>query len=80
MWTIEEIESVGFKLITNDKNWCCFRGHGFEVYINLLPPPPQRGNLFNFKSYKDSFKGNFKVYLYSVEELQFIIDRTNKQI
>lgn len=77
-WTVEEIESVGLKLIVNDKSWCHFRGHGFDVFINLNVPPPSRGNLFNFHAYKDSYKGNFRIYLYTIEELQFIIERTNK--
>jgi hypothetical protein len=76
-WTVEE--SVGFKLIVQEKSWCHFRGHGFDVYINLNPPPPSRGNLFNFKSYKDSLKGHFRIYLYNVDELKFIIERTNQQ-
>lgn len=78
-WTIGKIESTGLELVGREKDWCTFRGHGFEVSINLNPSPPSTGNLFNFKSDKKSFKGNFKIYLYTTEELNFIIERTNKQ-
>ena len=76
MWEVEEIESVGFELIQEDKGWCHFRGHGFDLFINRKMPRPN-GNLFNFKSYKSNFKGNFRIRLYTIDELKFIIERTN---
>jgi hypothetical protein len=74
-FTIQEIESVGFKLISNHKLWCHFRGFGFDLHINL--DTTTEGNLFNFKAYKDSFKGNFRVRLNSLEELRFILKATD---
>ena len=72
MWNIEKIKSVGFKLVSENKGWCHFRGHGFDVFINLSITP---GDLFNFHSYKNSFKGNFRIKLVSIEELKFIVER-----
>ena len=72
MWTIEKIEKHGFKLIANDKQWCHFRGHGFEVHINL-DTRVTAGNYFNFKSDKSSYKGHFKAVLINDEEMEFLL-------
>lgn len=72
MWTIEKIEDVGFKLISDERKRCHFRGFGFDVFINL-DTKVVKGNLFNFKSYKSNFKGNFKAILNSKEELDFLL-------
>tara|TARA_R110002096_G_scaffold382312_1_gene576210 strand:+ start:7570 stop:7800 length:231 start_codon:yes stop_codon:yes gene_type:complete len=72
MWTIEKIEDVGFKLITNEKKWCHFRGFGFDVFINL-DTKVVKGNYFNFKSYKSNFRGNFKAVLNTKEEFEFLL-------
>ena len=72
MWTTEKIESIGFKLISNEKKWCHFRGFGFDVFISL-DTKVTKGNLFNFKSYKSNFKGNFKAVLKSKEDFEFLL-------
>ena len=72
MWTIEQIESHGFKLISNKKLWCHFRGHGFDVFINL-DTNQVTGNWFNFHSYKSNFKGNFKAVLENDDEMAFLL-------
>ena len=72
MWTIDKIKKHGFQLINNKDLWCHFRGHGFDVYINL-DTRITLGNYFNFHSYKSSFKGNFKAVLSSDEEMQFLL-------
>lgn len=68
MWTIEEIEDCGFKLVTNHKLWCHFKGHGFDVYINL-DTTKVKGNYFNFHSLPNTFRGHFKATLNNKEEL-----------
>jgi len=68
MWTIEQIEKHNFKLITNEKLWCHFRGNGFDVFINL-DTQQVNGNWFNFHSYKSNYKGNFKAVLSNDEEM-----------
>lgn len=70
-WTIEEIESCGFKLIINEKLCCHFRGHGFDVFINL--EERVTGDLFIFKSYKQNLKGNFKAKLSNVAEMELLL-------
>lgn len=72
MWTIQQIEDVGFELITNDKQWCHFRGFGFDVFINL-DTKVVKGNLFNFKSYKSNFKGHFRARLNNKEKLMCLL-------
>ena len=72
MWTIDKIEKHGFKLITNEKLWCHFRGNGFDVFINL-DTKQVTGNWFNFHSHKSNFKGNFKAVLCNDEEMQFLL-------
>ena len=68
MWTVEQIEDCGFKLISNHKLWCRFKGHGFEVSINL-DTNQVTGNHFNFHSLPNKFKGHFKAELNNKEEL-----------
>lgn len=72
MWTIEKIEALGFKLIQNEKLWCHFRGHGFDVLINLNTKVV-RGNYFNFKSYSGFLKGNFKAVIDTEEEFKTLL-------
>ena len=72
IWSINLIEEAGFKLITNHKLWCHFRGHGFDVTINL-DTRVVKGNHFNFHSYKSNFKGNFSATLNTKEELLFLL-------
>ena len=69
MWSIEQIEKHEFKLITNEKLWCHFRGNGFDVFINL-DTRQAAGNYFNFHSYKSNYKGNFKAVLTNDVEMQ----------
>jgi hypothetical protein len=72
MWTIERVEKLGFKLIASEKMWCHFRGHGFDVHINLNTKECQ-ANLFNFKSYKNSFKGNFRAQINTEQEFNELL-------
>ncbi len=73
MWSIEQIESLGFKLRSNDSLWCRFIGHGYDVSINLNPKYT-KGNYFNFKSLPDRFKGNFSIIIYNEEEFNFLLN------
>lgn len=72
MWSIEKIEKFGFKLISNEKLWCHFRGHGFDVFINLDTREVE-GNVFNFKSFKNSNKGHFRAKLEYEIEMQVLL-------
>lgn len=72
MWTIETIQDLGFKLIINDKLWCHFRGHGFDVHINL-DTRIVKGNVFNFHSYKSSYKGCFRAEINTKEEFELLL-------
>lgn len=72
MWTIDQIKKHGFEVIDNNKLWCHFRGHGFDVFINL-DTKQVKGNLFNFHSYKSNFKGNFRAALSNDEEMKFLL-------
>ncbi len=72
MWTIEQIESLGFKLINNNKLWCHFRGHNFDVFINL-DTRVVKGNYFNFHSLSYKFKGNFKAEINTIEEFNLLL-------
>jgi len=72
MWTIDQIKNLGFTLISNDKLWCHFRGHGFDVFINL-DTKQVTGNWFNFRAYKNSFKGHFKAVLSTEEEFKTLL-------
>lgn len=72
MWSIEKIKKHGFKLISNEKLWCHFRGNGFDVFINL-DTKQVRGNYFNFHSYKSNFKGNFRAILNNDDEMEFLL-------
>jgi|688.fasta_scaffold691540_2 hypothetical protein len=71
-WTIPKIENLGFKLISNNKLWCHFRGHGFDVFINL-DTKYVKGNNFNFHSYKNAYNGNFKAKLENEEEFNNLL-------
>lgn len=71
MWTIGQIEKHEFKLISNEKMWCHFRGNGFDVFINLNTKVA--GNYFNFHSYKSNFKGNFRALLINDEEMRDLL-------
>ena len=71
-WLISDIEELGFELITNDKLWCHFRGHLFDVFINLDTNQVE-GNIFNFRSYKNSFKGNFRAELTNTEDFKTLL-------
>jgi len=72
MWSIEQIEKQGFKLIKNEKLWCHFRGNGFDVFINL-DTKQVAGNWFNFHSYKSNFKGNFKAVLLNDDDMKTLL-------
>lgn len=72
MWSIKKIESHGFKLLRNDRLWCHFVGHGFDVFINL-DTKSTNGNMFNFHSHKNSFKGNFKAELNDDSDMEFLL-------
>ena len=72
MWTIEIIKKEGFELLNQSKLWCHFRGHGYDVYINLDTNVVE-GNLFNFHSYKGFNKGTFRARLEDVEALRFLL-------
>ena len=72
MWTIAQIEKHGFKLISNDKLWCHFRGHSFDVFINL-DTKVVKGNRFNFKSIGGVFKGHFKAELDNDSDMEFLL-------
>lgn len=72
MWTEDKIKDLGFKLINNNKLWYHFRGHGFDVMVNLNLKECE-GNLFNFKSLKSNFKGNFKARLKNEEEFKNLL-------
>ncbi len=61
-WTSNRIINLGFKLIANEKEWYHFRGHGFDVTINLNTKQV-KGNHFNFHSYKNSYKGHFSAII-----------------
>ncbi len=76
MWTISKIESLGFKLITNDKLWCHFRGLGFDVFINL-DTKVVKGNHFNFRSYKNAYRGNFSACINTEEEFNLLMKLIN---
>ena len=66
-WTVDKIKSLGLELVQQDKLWCHFRGLGFDIHINL-DVDQCKGTLFNFKSYKNSMRGNFKAVLNNEEE------------
>ena len=72
-WTIESIEKLGFKLISNDDGWCRFKSDIFELTINLN----HSSNQFNFKSLPMKFKGNFSARLENESDfnqlLKFIV-------
>ena len=72
MWSIEQIEKHGFKLISDEKLWCHFMGNGFDVFINLNTKQV-KGNCFNFHSYKSNFKGNFRAILNNDDEMEFLL-------
>lgn len=72
MWTINKIKELDFVLISNHKLWCHFRGHGFDVFINL-DTKIGNGNYFNFHSYKSNFKGNFKAVLNNKIEFELLL-------
>jgi hypothetical protein len=72
MWTIETIQDLEFTLITNEKLWCHFRGHGFDVFINLDTKSVE-GNHFNFRSYKSSHKGHFSAKIDTPEEFKLLL-------
>lgn len=72
MWSIEKIEKFGFKLISNEKLWCHFRGNGFDVFINLDTREVD-GNIFNFKSFKNSYKGHFRAKIESADEMEVLL-------
>jgi len=72
MWSIEQIEKHGFKLITNEKLWCHFRGNGFDLFINL-DTKQVTGNWFNFHSLASKFKGHFRAVLRNDEEMEFLL-------
>lgn len=72
-WTIEKIESCGFTLLTMHKQWCHFRGNGFDVFTNL------NGNgrvadYFNFRSLGGRYNGNFKARVGNVEEMNQLLN------
>lgn len=46
-WTIQRLEALGFKLLTDHKLWCRFKGHDCSVSINLDVNVVD-GNHFNF--------------------------------
>lgn len=69
-WTIEKIEKLGFKLMQNDKLWCRFRGHGFDVLINL-DTTKVKGNHFNFKAI--NLGGHFSAVIDTEAEFRTII-------
>jgi len=72
MWTIEQIKDLDFELINNHNLWCHFRGHGFDVFVNLNTKEV-KGNYFNFHAYKNSFKGHFRAILNNQEEFQTLL-------
>ncbi len=71
-WTIERVESLGFKLIVNDKMRCHFRGHNFDVTVNL-DMRVVNGNHFNFKSYKNNFLGNFSAVINTEKDFEKLL-------
>lgn len=73
MWTIEQIESCGFKLLNNDKQWCHFRGRGYDVFINLEKTVRADGNYFNFHSLSHKFNGNFRAIVNNPEEMETLL-------
>jgi len=72
MWTIKQIEDLGFKLISNEKKWCHFRGHGFDVSINL-DTKVVKGNHFNFHSLGHCFRGHFSARISTEEEFKTLL-------
>lgn len=72
IWTIEKIENLGFKLINNHKLWCHFRGHDFDMHINL-DTKVTKGNYFNFHGYKNSNKGYFRAIMDTEEEFKLLL-------
>jgi len=72
MWTINKITALGFTLISNKKLWCHFRGHGFDVYVNL-DTKVVNGNYFNFHAYKNSYKGNFRAVINTETEFKTLL-------
>lgn len=72
MWTIEQIEGLGFKLRSKQDLWCQFRGHGFDVSINLNTKQV-KGNHFNFHSLADTFKGHFSAEIDTEEDFKTLL-------
>lgn len=76
MWTIEKLQNLGLELIDNHKLWCHFRGFKFDIFINL-DTTQVVGNVFNFHSYKNSYRGHFRAELDTPEEfltlMKFIV-------
>lgn len=77
MWTIAQIEELGFKLIANDKLWCHFRGHGFDVTINL-DTKVVKGNHFNFHSLGANYGGHFRAVINTKEEFLLLMKLIQK--
>lgn len=73
IWTIKQIEELGFKLIQNDKQWCRFRGHGFDVLINL-DTTKTKGNQFNFHSLGNNLKGYFSARINNKAHFMILLD------
>lgn len=78
MWTIEQIEELGFKLVQNEKLWCRFKGHGYEVSINL-DTKQVTGNHFNFHSQKGLWKGHFSACINTPEEFKMLLGMLDTQ-
>jgi len=72
MWNVKKIEDLNFVLISSHNQWCHFRGHGFDVHVNLNTKNGS-GNYFNFHSYKSNFKGNFKAIIETEEEFKSLL-------